>query len=109
MKYTIEQLKDKTDAELNLIAFLAQGWNDHNFDLPNYTPTTNKEQAVDLMIKYEVFPDSYMAGYYYFAKFRSMPMFTKEYLLRAVTMASILSAQTCCLLEMILSTSQIKG
>jgi len=103
MKYTIEQLKDKTDAELNLIAFLAQGWNDHNFDLPNYTPTTNKEQMVDLMVKYGLLVSidetvTLVAGDYcgeVIDDDDGESGFTLEDKspLRAVTIASILAAQ----------------
>jgi len=92
MKYTIEQLKDKTDAELNLIAFLAQGWNDHNFDLPNYTPTTNKEQAWDLMVKFNLTIDSEAQEVSWWGEGHTVFSYEDD-LLVDVTIASILSAQ----------------
>ena len=113
MKHTPEQLHDKTNAELDEICALAQGWkkNYQSIDseeafmclwrkglktikLSEYTPTTNKEQAVDLMVTYEMVIVRYNERHAVGSSNENMVPFTYGIdFLRAVTIAGILSAQ----------------
>jgi len=113
MKHTLEQLQEKTNAELDEICALAQGFFvDSIIDFvigvaeecyatdagyipkQKYTPTTNKEQAWDLMVKYSLIVDVHWSGAHYIHYGENDSFIDNETdLLRAVTIASILAAQ----------------
>ena len=110
MKYTLEQIQYKTNAELNEICALAQEWiiepsidggryvSDDGCTYfgakCDYTPTTNKEHAWDLMVKYSLIVDVHWSGAHYIHYGENDSFIDNETdLLRAVTIASILAAQ----------------
>ena len=105
---------EKSNAELNEICALAHGFKKFkcelfldgsqygyshtglasNLSAKEYTPTTNKEQAWDLMVKYSLFVDVHWSGAHYIHYGENDSFIDNETdLLRAVTIASILSTQ----------------
>lgn len=111
MKHTPESLSTKTLPELDEIMALAQGWKRYEDDKDlwftlvktedyyeplivhdKYSPTTNKEQAWDLMVKYKIDSTAYCDGVWEFSAGLLEEIQHKDPLV-AVTIASILAAQ----------------